>query len=325
MFGFIFLMATVFVIYRGVNNGIERMSKILMPILLVLIIGIAIYSLTIHGTGGRTGIDGLKAYIIPDFKGLTVTKFMGIVTDAMGQLFYSISVAMGIMIAYGSYLKDKSNLVGSVNQIEFFDTLVAFLAGVMIIPAVVAFMGVDQMKETAGPGLMFVALPKVFEQMGFVGLIVGGVFFIMVLFAALTSSISILEAIVSSLMDRFGWSRKKAVIVETAIALVGGLVVCLGYSFWYFEIKLPTTAPGKSAQILDIFDYAATYVLMPIVAIGTCIFVGWIIKTKVIEGEATKNGEKFGRRHMFRVMVKYIAPILLAVLLLTAFGFSFGV
>ncbi len=324
IFGFIFLLATAFVIYKGINNGIERLSKVLMPILLVLIIGIAIYSITIKGNGGRTGLDGLKVYFIPDFKGLTVTKFMGIVTDAMGQLFYSISVAMGIMIAYGSYLKDKDNLVSSVNKIEIFDTLIAFLAGVTIIPAVVAFMGKGEMKKNAGPDLMFKALPKVFENMGTIGLVVGAIFFIMVLFAALTSSISILEAIVSSLMDKFGWSRKKAVIVETVIAAVGGLVVCLGYNLWYFEIKLPTTAEGHTAQILDIFDYVATYILMPVVAIGTCIFVGWVIKSKVIEGEATKNGEKFGRRHMFRVMVKYIAPILLAILLLTAFGFSFG-
>ena len=324
IFGLIFLLATAFVIYRGVNNGIESLSKILMPILLVLIIGIAIYSLTINGTDGRTGMDGLKTYLIPDFKGMTVSKFMGVVTDAMGQLFYSISVAMGIMIAYGSYLKDKDNLVSSVNKIEIFDTLVAFLAGVMIIPAVVAFMGADQMKETAGPGLMFVALPKVFNQMGFAGLIVGAIFFIMVLFAALTSSISILEAIVSSLMDRFGWSRKKAVIVETAVALVAGAIVCLGYNKFYFEAHLPNTAPGGSAQILDIFDFVSNYVLMPVVAIGTCIFVGWVIKTKVIEDEATKNGEKFGRRHMYRVMVKYITPILLALLLITAFGVKIG-
>lgn len=324
IFGLIFLLATAFVIYRGVNKGIESLSKVLMPILLVLIIGIAIYSLTIHGNDGRTGMDGLKTYLIPDFKGMTVSKFISVVTDAMGQLFYSISVAMGIMIAYGSYLKDKDNLVSSVNKIEIFDTLVAFLAGVMIIPAVVAFMGVDQMKETAGPGLMFVALPKVFSQMGFAGLIVGAIFFIMVLFAALTSSISILEAIVSSLMDRFGWSRKKAVIVETAVALVAGAIVCLGYNKFYFEAHLPNTAPGGSAQILDIFDFVSNYVLMPVVAIGTCIFVGWVVKTKVIENEATKNGEKFGRKHMYRVMVKYITPILLVILLLTAFGVKIG-
>ncbi len=326
VFTVIFILATAFVVYRGVNKGIERLSKVLMPILLVLIIGIAIFSLTIKGSNG-TGLDGFKTYIIPNFHGLTVTKFLGVVADAMGQLFYSISVAMGIMIAYGSYLKDKDNLVGSVNKIEFFDTLVAFLAGAMIIPAVVAFMGPEKMQQTAGPSLMFNALPEVFSKMGTAGLVVGAIFFIMVLFAALTSSISILEAIVSSLMDKFKWSRKKAVVVETCIALVIGVIVCLGFvegsPFNFKNLTLPNGSKG--AQWLDIFDYVSNSILMPIVAIGTCIFVGWIIKTQVIESEATKNGEKFGRKHMFRVMVKYIAPILLVVLLLTAFGFSFGV
>ena len=322
LFGVVFLLATSFIIYRGVNNGIEKMSKILMPILLVMIIGIAVYSLTIDGESGKTGLDGLKVYLIPNFKGMTVSKFMGIVTDATGQLFYSISVAMGIMVAYGSYLKDKDNLVKSVNRIELFDTLVAFLAGIMIIPAIIAFLGEKGM--SAGPGLMFVALPKVFVKMGSIGQVVGLLFFVMVLFAALTSSVSILEAVVSSLMDKFGWTRKKAVIVETIVALVIGLAVCLGYNKWYFEAHLPTTAPGGSAQILDILDYISNYILMPVVAIGTCIFVGWIIKTKVIEDEATKNGEKFPRKHMYRVMIKYIAPVLLAVLLLVALGFNFA-
>ena len=325
VFTVIFILGTSFVVYKGVNAGIERLSKVLMPILLILIIGIAIFALFIKGDEG-TGIDGIKTYLIPNFNGLTLTKFMGVVADAMGQLFYSISVAMGIMIAYGSYLKDKENLVSAVNKIELFDTLVAFLAGAMIIPAVVAFMGPEKMQATAGPSLMFNALPEVFSEMGTPGLIVGAIFFVTVLFAALTSSISILEAVVSSLMDKFKWSRKKAVIVETAIALALGVVVCLGFvegsPFNFKNLTLPNGSQG--AQMLDIFDYVSNSILMPIVAIGTCIFVGWIIKTQVIEDEATKNGEKFGRRHMFRVMVKYIAPILLAILLLTAFGVSFG-
>ncbi len=323
LFGVVFLLGTSFVIYRGVNKGIESISKILMPILLLMIIGIAIYSLTIEGESGKTGMDGLKVYLIPNLKGMTVGKFMGIVADATGQLFYSISVAMGIMIAYGSYLKDKDNLVKSVNRIEIFDTLVAFLAGVMIIPAIVAFMG-EKGLQAHGPGLMFIALPKVFVKMGSIGQLLGLLFFVMVLFAALTSSVSILEAVVSSLMDRFGWTRKKAVIVETIIALLAGGAVCLGYNKWYFEAHLPTTAKGGSAQILDILDYVSNYVLMPIVAIGTCILVGWILKTKVIEDEATKNGEKFGRKYMYRAMIKYIAPVLLAILLLVALGFQFG-
>lgn len=135
-------------------------------------------------------------------------KLVTVFVDALGQLFYSISVAMGIMVAYGSYVKKESKLMGSINQIEIFDTLVAFLAGLMIIPAVYVFMGRDGM--SAGPGLMFISLPKVFNEMGIAGDIVGLIFFMIVAFAAVTSSVSIMEAIVSSLIDRFHWSRRKA-------------------------------------------------------------------------------------------------------------------
>lgn len=146
--------------------------------------------------------------MVPDFKGLTMQKLATVFVDALGQLFYSISVAMGIMVAYGSYVKKESKLMGSINQIEIFDTLVAFLAGLMIIPAVYVFMGRDGM--SAGPGLMFISLPKVFNEMGIAGDIVGLIFFMIVAFAAVTSSVSIMEAIVSSLIDRFHWSRRKA-------------------------------------------------------------------------------------------------------------------
>lgn len=320
IFDAVFLLATAFIIFLGVNKGIETISKILMPVLLLVVVGIAIFSLTITGEDGRTGMDGFKAFVVPDFKGIGVKDYFIIATDAMGQLFYSISVAMGIMITYGSYFRDDSNLTGSVNKIEIFDTLVAFLAGVMIIPPVVAFMGVDKMKETAGPSLMFAALPKVFEKMGAVGNVVGAVFFVMVLFAALTSCISIMEAVVSSLIDRFGWSRKKATAIETGIAMILSIIICLGYNSFYFETKLPNTAPGKSAQLLDVFDYLSNNVFMPIVAIGTCILVGWVVKPKTIIDEVTKNGEKMGRKHLYIAMVKFIAPVMLVILLLVSFG-----
>ncbi|MBR1815659.1 MAG: sodium-dependent transporter [Lachnospiraceae bacterium] len=316
IFDVIFLAATVFVIYKGVNKGIEAISKILMPILLVLVIGIAIFSLTIKSPDtGKTGIDGFIVYIVPDVSGMSVKDFLIVIMDAMGQLFYSISVAMGIMVAYGSYFRDDQNLMKSVNQIEIFDTLVAFLAGVMIIPAVYVFMGKEGM--TAGPGLMFVAIPKVFAAMGKAGNIVGSIFFVMVLFAALTSSISVLEAVVSSLIDAFDMSRRKATLLEGFIALVLGIIICFGYNYLYFEVKLPN---GSTAQILDIFDYISNNILMPIVAIGTCILIGWVVKPKYVIDEATKNGEKFGRKKLYIAMIKVIAPILLFILLLGSLG-----
>lgn len=207
----IYIGITAFVVYNGVNKGIEKYSKILMPILLVLILGIGVFSLTLKHTDAdgvvRTGLDGLKVYLVPDFSGMTLSRFMTILVDAMGQLFFSISVAMGIMIAYGSYVPKETKLMNSINQIEIFDTVVALLAGLMIIPAVFTFMGEDGM--TTGPSLMFVSLPKVFNAMGFAGNIVGALFFIMVVFAAITSSVSVMEAIVSSVMDMCGFSRKR--------------------------------------------------------------------------------------------------------------------
>ncbi len=316
----LFLVVVAFIIFLGVNKGIESFSKVLMPLLLLLVIGIAVFSLTIHYKDDagvtRTGLEGFKIYIVPDLDGMTVKGFFTVLLDAMGQLFFSLSVAMGIMIAYGSYVRDDANLGKSINQIEIFDTVVAFLAGVMIIPAVYTFMGKEGM-AASGPSLMFVSLPKVFASMGKVGNLVGFLFFAMVLFAALTSAVSVMEAVVSSFMDKFHMSRVKAAAIETGIALAGGILVCLGYNKLFFEIKLPN---GAAAQILDIMDYISNNCLMPLVAIGTCILIGWILKPKIIIEEVEKSGCKFGRKRLFVVMIRYIAPVLLVILLLKSLG-----
>lgn len=319
----IYMGATAFVVYKGVDKGIERFSRVLMPILLVLVLGIAVFSLFLRHTEDgviRTGIQGFLVYTIPNFEGMTLKQFFVVLTDAMGQLFYSISVSMGIMITYGSYVGKDTDLNKSVNQIELFDTVVAFLAGMMIIPAVYTFMGAEGM-AASGPALMFVALPKVFSAMGsVVGTIVGILFFLTVAFAALTSSVSVMEAVVSSFMDKFRMDRKKATIVVAAIAAVMGVFVCLGYNLLYFEAVLPNTPAGKNAQILDILDYISNYVLMPVVAIATCVFVGWVVKPKTVIQEVKRGDCKFGRERLYVVMVKYITPVLLLVLLLQALG-----
>lgn len=315
----VYLVITSLTVFCGVNKGIEKMSKILMPILLILIMGISIYSLTLSYTDAsgvtRTGLEGLKIYIIPNFSDITIKDFFVTLMDAMGQLFFSISVAMGIMVAYGSYVADDTNLIKSINQIEIFDTVVAFLAGLMIVPSVYVFMGTEGM--SAGPGLMFVSLPKIFNAMGEFGEIIGALFFLMVIFAAITSSVSIMEPIVASFMDRFHLSRKKAVIIVTAYALVFGTLICLGYNLLYFEVKLPN---GSVGQLLDVFDYISNNILMPIVAILTCILIGWVAKPKTIIDEVTKNGEKFRRKNLYIVMIKFLAPVLLFALLLQALG-----
>lgn len=315
----IFLAVVAVIIFMGVDKGIEASSKIIMPILILLVIGIAVFSLTISHTDAdgitRTGWEGFKVYVIPNFDGLTVKGFFTVLLDAMGQLFFSLSVAMGIMIAYGSYVKDDAHLGKSINQIEIFDTAVAFLAGAMIIPAVYTFMGSDGMAQ--GPSLMFVSLPKVFAAMGKVGDVIGCLFFAMVLFAALTSAVSVMEAVVASLMDQFHLSRTKAGIIEGGIALVGGIIVCLGYNKLYFDVTLPN---GAHAQILDIMDYISNNGLMPVVAIGTCILIGWVVKPKIVVDEVEKSGCRFGRKTLYTVMVKIVAPILLIILLLKSLG-----
>lgn len=315
----IFVILTTLIVYLGVGKGIEKMSKILMPILLVLIVGIALFSLTLSYTNDagitRTGLEGFMIYVIPNFEGMTISQFMQILMDAAGQLFYSISVAMGIMITYGSYVKKDVNLGDSVNQIEFFDTFVAFLAGLMIVPAVYTFMGLEGMKS--GPTLMFVSLPKVFEAMGVIGPIIGTVFFVTVLFAALTSSVSVMETVVSGVMDRFHMERKKATILICGITTIIGIIVCLGYNVLFFKYTLPN---GTIGQILDILDYISNYVLMPVVSIATCILIGWILKPEIIYDEVEQGKFKFGRKKLYTIMLKYIVPVLLVILLLQALG-----
>ena len=315
----LFAILCFIIVYKGVEHGIERYSRILMPVLVVIVLFIAIYSLFITHTDAngvtRTGLQGAAVYFVPSFEGITFKKFLYIILDAMGQLFYSLSIAMGIMVTYGSYMKKEENLVKSVNQIEIFDTGIAVLAGMMIIPAVYAFSGTEGM--SAGPGLMFITLPKVFNSLGKFGDFIGLIFFVMVLFAALTSAVSILEAITSSMMDKFKWSRKKSTLIMAASTFVISILVCLGYNVFYFDLKFPN---GSVGQILDILDYASNNILMPIVGLLTCILIGWIAKPKTTIDEITLNGEKFGRKTLYVVMVKVVAPILLFIILLTGLG-----
>lgn len=317
----VFTAMSAIIIFGGVDSGIERASKFIMPLLLVLIVGISAYALTLRHTDAsglpRTGLEGLKIYLLPDFEGVTLHQIFVVIMDALGQLFYSISVAMGIMVAYGSYVKKDVNLMPSINQIEIFDTIVALLAGLMIVPAVYVFMGSEGM--SAGPGLMFISLPKVFAAMGTMGTFIGVLFFIMVTFAAVTSAVSIMEAILSGLVDKFHFSRKKSASLVTAYGLIGGIIVCFGYNIFYFEITLPN---GTVGQLLDLMDYVSNNCLMPLVSLLTCILIGWVVKPNVIIDEVTLGGYKFGRKRLYIAMITVIAPLLLFLLLLQSVGIS---
>jgi NSS family neurotransmitter:Na+ symporter len=319
VFGLLFMAVTAVIVYCGVESGIERVSKALMPFLLLLIVAIAIFSLTLEhkaedGTV-RTGIQGLMVYLKPDVSGLTVSGFMSVLLDAMSQLFFSLSVSMGIMITYGSYVKPEVDLNRSINFIEIFDSLVAFLAGMMIIPAVYVFSGVEGMG--AGPGLMFVSLPKVFARMGVAGTFVGAAFFIMAIFATLTSCISVLETIVANCMEIFHAGRKKVTLVLTVIYLAASAIIALGYSLFYVEVPLPN---GSVGQLLDIMDYISNSFMMPFIAMLSTILIGWVVGPKWIIDEMERNGEHFGRKKVYIVMIKFIAPIMMFVLFLQSTG-----
>ena len=319
VFMLIFLALTAWIVYCGVEKGIERFSKFIMPGLLVLIIGIAIFSLTLSSEGAdgtvRTGLQGLKVYLYPDISGLTVKRFLEILLDAMSQLFFSLSVSMGIMVTYGSYVKNDVDLNKSINQIELFDTGVAFLAGMMIIPAVYVFLGTEGM--ASGPSLIFISLPKVFQTMGGVGRIVAVAFFLMMGFAALTSCVSVMETLVANCMEIFHKPRKKMCAIIGIYSLVTAVLICLGYNVLYFELKLPN---GANAQLLDVMDYISNSFLMPFISLLTSILIGWVVGPKYIISEMERNGEHFKHARLYRFMIRFVVPAVMLVLFLVSTG-----
>ena len=307
------------IVFRGVEKGIEKFSKIIMPGLILLIVIIAVFCLTLTNTAPdgtvRTGMQGLAVYLKPDFHGLTVKRFLEILLDAMSQLFFSLSVSMGIMITYGSYVKKDVDLNKAVSQIEIMDTGVAFLAGVMIIPEVLVLSGLDGM--SAGTGLMFVSLPKVFYSMGTVGRVIGILFFVLAGFAALTSCISVLESITANCMELFHTERKKTTRVLSVIYLIATAVIALGYSIFYVEVALPN---GSTGQLLDIMDYISNSFMMPFISLLSAILIGWIMKPSWIAEEMELNGEKFKRKKLYNVMMRYIMPVIMVILFLQSTG-----
>ena len=319
VFALLFMAVTAFIVYNGVEGGIERVSKWMMPILLVLIVVIAIYALTLKHTDAsgqvQTGMEGFLYYITPNFEGLTVQRFLQIILDAMSQLFFSLSVSMGIMITYGSYVKPEVDLNKAVNQIEIFDTGVAFLAGAMIVPAVYVFSGTEGMG--AGPSLMFVSLPKVFAAMGKAGIFVGILFFVTAVFATLTSCISVLESITANCMEIFHTSRKKTVLILSVIYLAASAVIALGYSVFYVEVVLPN---GSTGQLLDIMDYISNSVMMPFIALLSTILIGWVMTPDYVIDEMERNGKRFRRKKLYRIMIRYVAPVLMFILFLQSTG-----
>ena len=294
VFALLFMGVTALIVYNGVQNGIEKVSRWMMPVLLVLVVVIACYSLTLSHTNADgqvvTGWQGFLYYLTPNLEGLTVQRFLQILLDAMSQLFFSLSVSMGIMITYGSYVHPEVDLNRAVNQIEIFDTGVAFLAGMMIIPAVYVFSGTEGMG--AGPSLMFISLPKVFAAMGRAGTAVGILFFVTA-------------------------SRRKTVLVLSVIYLAASAVIALGYSVFYVEVLLPN---GSVGQLLDIMDYVSNSVMMPFIALLSTVLIGWVMTPDYVIDEMERNGETFRRKKLYCVMIRYVAPVMMFVLFLQSTG-----
>lgn len=309
VFFLIFAVLTAIVVALGVEKGIEKISKVMMPVLIVLTIGIAIYTMTIPGA-----LDGVKYYLLPNFEGFTFATFLKTLVAAMGQMFYSMSLAMGIMVTYGSYMRKEDALESSVRHIEIFDTGVAFLAGLIIVPGVFAFSGGDAAALNAGPSLMFITLPNVFGSMKG-GQIVGAAFFLLVALAALTSSISLLETMVSIVMEKFNMKRIPATLVCFGVLFVLGMTSVLGYSNWS-EVTI------FGYQFLDFYDFISNNVIMPILALLTCILIGYFAKTKFVEDEVLCGEEKINASGLYKVMILVVCPIFMLAILLTPFFVS---
>ena len=303
----IFALITLGIIFAGVRNGIERVSKIMMPILVVLSVIIAIYSVTRPGA-----LAGVKYFLVPNVENFSWMT----VVSAMGQMFYSLSIAMGILITFGSYMKKDVSIEDSTRNVEVFDTAIAIMAGLMIIPAVFAFSGGDPNTLQAGPSLMFITIPKVFDSMG-LGTAVGILFFLLVLFAAITSSIALTESAVSTFEDELGWGRRKSTILVGAIMLALGSLSSLCYGP-LASVKI------IGMQFLDFFDFLTNSVMMPIAAIATCLLVSRVIGLKAIEDEVLLGESKFRRKFIFNFMIKYLCPIFAAIILISSVANAFG-
>ena len=291
----VFTLLVMLIIYMGVENGIEKVSTFMMPVLVVLALVLSIYAITRPGA-----LAGVAYFLIPNVKNFSWMT----VVSAMGQMFYSLSIAMGILVTFGSYMKSDHSIEESTGNVEIFDTAIAILAGLMIIPAVFAFSGGDPEVLKAGPSLMFITMPKIFVSMGF-GRIVGFLFFLLVFFAALTSAIALAESAVST-------------FVLTLIMVSLGTLSALGYG------PLSGINLIKGMPFLDFFDFLTNSVMMPIAAMATCLLVVRVITVKGIADEVEKNGAPFKRKAIFNFMIKYLCPFFVAIILFSSVASVLG-
>ena len=303
----IFTAFTLSIIFAGVRGGVERVSRWMMPVLVVLSLVIAGYSVTRPGA-----LAGVKYFLVPNMANFS---WMTVVA-AMGQMFYSLSIAMGILVTFGSYMKKDVSIEDSTQNVEIFDTAIAIMAGLMIIPAVFSFSGGDPDTLQAGPSLMFITLPKVFAEMG-LGTVVGVLFFVLVLFAAVTSSIALTESAVSTFEDELGWNRKRSTVLIGVIMIALGSLSALGYG-----PLAGVTVFGM--QMLDFFDFLTNSVMMPIAAIATCLLISRVVGVEAIAQEVTAEGKPFRRKKIFCFMIRWLCPIFAAIILASSIANALG-
>lgn len=302
----LFAALIFFVILAGVKQGVERVTKVMMPILVILAVFVAVYSVTRPGAW-----EGVKYFLVPkfdDFSWMTVVA-------AMGQMFYSLSIAMGVLYTYGSYIGRDVDIEKSTSQVELFDTAIAMLAGLMIIPAVFAFSGGDMDTLQAGPSLTFITLPKVFASMG-AGTFIGIAFFVMFLFAALTSAISLMETSISSFEDELHLSRPKCCLLMGVVMAAVGVASSFGYGLWD-SVRI------LGMQFLDFFDFLTNSVMMPLAAFSTCILIIRVVGFEKIDAEI-ECSSPFRRKKLYRFFLKYLAPVCIGIILVSSIANVFG-
>ena len=296
----VFMALTGFIVLAGVKKGIERYTKLMMPLLFVLIVILGIRACTLDGA-----MEGIKFLFLPKFSELTSQG----VLSALGQAFFSLSIGMGVLLTYASYIKKDENLTSISLQVICADTLIAVLAGIAIFPAVFAF----NIAPDSGPGLVFLTLPQVFHSMAF-GQLLAILFFLLLTMAALTSSISLLEVIVAFFVEEKHISRRKATVISTVIVTIFGILCTLSFG------PLKEVHIGN-LSIFGIFDYISSNILLPVGGILISIYVGWRFDRHLLEAELTNNGElKLGLLKPLIFVLKYVAPLFILVILLHSLG-----
>lgn len=299
----LFMALTAFIVFSGIKNGIEKASKIMMPMLFFLIIILAVRAITLPGA-----MKGLRFLFHPDFSKLTPNAIL----SAMGQAFFSLSLGMGVLITYGSYIDDKNNLPHTALSVVIADVLIAILAGIAIFPAVFAF---NIQPDQAGPGLVFITLPNVFQFMP-AGSFFAVLFFVLLILAALTSSISILEVVVSYFVEEIKINRHIATVLATALISMLGMLCSLSFGKSELSIKM------FGMSFFELFDFISSKILLPVGGLLIALFMGWYVGKDTIKKELSNhNAIHLPLFPVFLFLIRFVSPLAIVLIFLRELGF----